>query len=296
MSAKITVAGQINDPMFHKSMQIARHLEQLHPEQISVQCEQFFETQWMIYLKKISNELKGVFYDHDQAHPLIYLNGADYIGDADQFSKWALFNFNYIEKDGLNTYNKLAVDCYKQFVNQSTTRQYACIKFQFEENKEEVSQEVVFELFSHIAPKTCENFLQLCQSFERNSNKIGYAGTEVHRIVRGMYLQMGRIVDGEGTNSIYEAEFADESFHVKHTEVGLLGMCKRSGIKHSNESQFYITLGAPLAFLDNENVVFGRVISGMDTLSRIGQLETLNEKSVYGAVKITESGKFTVSN
>jgi hypothetical protein len=71
----------------------------------------------MIYLKKISNELKGVFYDHDQNHPLIYLNGADYIGDADQFSKWALFNFNYIEKDGLNAYNKLAADCYKQFVN-----------------------------------------------------------------------------------------------------------------------------------------------------------------------------------
>jgi cyclophilin family peptidyl-prolyl cis-trans isomerase len=109
-----------------------------------------------------------------------------------------------------------------------------------------------------------------------------------------MYLQMGRIVDNEGTNSIYAGEFADESFHVKHTEVGLLGMCKRSGIKHSNETQFYITLGAPLEFLDNENVVFGRVISGMDTLSRIGQLETLNEKSVQGPVKIIECGKFTL--
>jgi cyclophilin family peptidyl-prolyl cis-trans isomerase len=116
----------------------------------------------------------------------------------------------------------------------------------------------------------------------------------VHRIVRGMYLQMGRIADNEGSNSFYAGEFADESFHVKHTEVGLLGMCKRSGIKHSNETQFYITLGAPLEFLDNENVVFGRVISGMDSLSEIGQLETVNEKSAQGPLTIFSSGKFTL--
>jgi peptidyl-prolyl cis-trans isomerase B (cyclophilin B) len=103
---------------------------------------------------------------------------------------------------------------------------------------------------------------------------------------------MGRITDNEGQNSVYGGEFADESFHVKHTEVGLLGMCKRSGIKHSNETQFYITLGAPLEFLDNENVVFGRVVIGMDTLSRIGQLETENEKSCAGPVKVTAAGRY----
>lgn len=104
---------------------------------------------------------------------------------------------------------------------------------------------------------------------------------------------MGRITDKEGCNSIFGGEFADESFHVKHTEVGLLGMCKRSGVKHSNETQFYITLGAPLEFLDNENVVFGRVVMGMDTLARVGQLDTENEKSCAGPVKISKAGKFT---
>lgn len=144
-------------------------------------------------------------------------------------------------------------------------------------------------MFSNIAPKTCDNFMQLCCGHKRPSDnkEVGYKDTEVHRIVRGMYLQMGRITDKEGQNSVSGGEFADESFHVKHTDVGLLGMCKRSGVKHSNETQFYITLGSPLAFLDNENVVFGRVVMGMDTLARIGQLETENEKSCAGAVKIT---------
>ena len=29
--------------------------------------------------------------------------------------------------------------------------------------------------------------------------------------------------------SAFEGEFADESFHVKHTEIGLIGMCKKKG-------------------------------------------------------------------
>jgi cyclophilin family peptidyl-prolyl cis-trans isomerase len=33
--------------------------------------------------------------------------------------------------------------------------------------------------------------------------------------------------DIENHASIFDGEFADESFHIKHTEVGLLGMCKR---------------------------------------------------------------------
>ena len=65
-----------------------------------------------------------------------------------------------------------------------------------------------------------------------------------------MFLQLGKIPSIEKA-SVYAGEFADESFHVKHTEIGLLGMCKRNGLKHTNDSQFYITTGAPLTFLDN---------------------------------------------
>ena len=57
-------------------------------------------------------------------------------------------------------------------------------------------------------------------------------------------------------------------------------MCKRSGLKHTNESQFYITTGAPLSFMDNVNVVFGRVIKGMHFIEQhIDCLELVNERS-----------------
>ncbi len=118
---------------------------------------------------------------------------------------------------------------------------------------------MIFELFKDIAPNTCRNFINLC-----SKNQHGYKGSEIHRVVPGMYIQGGRINDKTEPH-----EFSDESFHVKHTEIGLLGMCKRNQQKHTNESQFYITTGAPLTFLDNENVIFGRVISGMGFLKSV---------------------------
>ena len=92
---------------------------------------------------------------------------------------------------------------------------------------------------------------------------------------------MGKIVPNKSPelgSNLYGGEFEDESFQVKHTDIGMLGMCKRNGLKHTNESQFYITTGSPLTFLDNQNVVFGRVIQGMRAFKLIEKLETTNEK------------------
>jgi len=111
-----------------------------------------------------------------------------------------------------------------------------------------------------------------------------------------MFLQMGRIVPdkpGQGT-SIYGGPFEDESFHVRHTEIGLLGMCKKNGASHSNESQFYVTMGAPLTFLDNKNVIFGRVIQNMRALKLIEKLDTTNEKPNV-KVKVAAAGIYQLN-
>ena len=74
--------------------------------------------------------------------------------------------------------------------------------------------------------------------------------------------------------SIYDGEFADESFNIKHEEPGLLGMCKRGSISHTNECQFYVTTGGPLTFLDGQTVIFGRVIEGFRVFKLIEKMET----------------------
>ena len=223
--------------------------------------------------------MKGVFYDHPESNALIYLNDCDYIGDADQFVQWALYQYSFQDADGMVKYVACAQKAFKEAINDSQTRKYARMHLEHEA----VNGDVIFELFSDIAPITSANFLKLC-----NAEENGYASTEVHRIVPGMYVQAGRI------RECPVSEFADESFHVKHSEIGLLGMCKRSQLKHTNECQFYITLGAPLNFLDNENVVFGRVIQGMHLIEQVENLPTVNEKPVSGPVRIAECGTLTV--
>ena len=54
---------------------------------------------------------------------------------------------------------------------------------------------LVFELFDELLPRTCHNFRQLCSGRSGVSDQTGtmlwYAGTPVHRIVRGGWLQAG---------------------------------------------------------------------------------------------------------
>jgi peptidyl-prolyl isomerase D len=157
-----------------------------------------------------------------------------------------------------------------------------------------IDSAVIVELFESVAPRTCDNFLALCKGLKnKDGETISYAASEVHRIVKGMFIQMGKIKckNPDTKFSKYGGEFPDESFQIKHTEVGLLGMCKKNGLKHTNESQFYITTGAPLSYLDGENVVFGRVISGMQCIRLIEQMETMNERPTE-AVKICKTSKY----
>lgn len=48
----------------------------------------------------------------------------------------------------------------------------------------------MIELFKEIAPKTCENFKQLCNGSTTNKKgeKLTYVGTEFHRVVKGVYI------------------------------------------------------------------------------------------------------------
>jgi cyclophilin family peptidyl-prolyl cis-trans isomerase len=69
-------------------------------------------------------------------------------------------------------------------------------------------------------------------------------------------------------------------------------MCKRSGYANTNECQFYITTGAPLPYMDNKNVVFGRVISGMRSIKLIDKLECYNQKPT-SVSKIVSAGIYT---
>merc|ERR1712139_334613 len=107
---------------------------------------------------------------------------------------------------------------------------------------------------------TAENFGCLCTGEE--GKDMWYKNTNFHRIRPGFVCQGG----GKPGVSVYGQFFDDENFKLKHEEEGTLSMAN-SG-KHTNNSQFFITLGQQKA-LDNKHVVFGMVVRGMGVVKQI---------------------------
>ncbi|KAL0488987.1 peptidyl-prolyl cis-trans isomerase-like [Acrasis kona] len=123
-----------------------------------------------------------------------------------------------------------------------------------------------FELYPYCAPKTCDNFITLCE-------RKFYDGVQFHRLIKKFMVQGGDPTGtGRGGESIWKKDFEDE-FHqkLKHDGPGVLAMANRG--KNTNTSQFYITF-AKCEQLDNKHTVFGRLVGGSDVLQSIELVET----------------------
>ncbi|XP_056146006.1 E3 SUMO-protein ligase RanBP2 [Lampris incognitus] len=144
---------------------------------------------------------------------------------------------------------------------------------------------ITVELFSHIVPKTAENFRALCTG----EKGFGLRDSIFHRVIPEFMCQAGDIThqDGTGGRSIYGSEFEDENFDVRHTGPGLLSMAN-SG-RDTNKSQFFITL-KKAEHLDFKHVAFGWVQDGMDVVRQIGELGTKTGKPTKRII-ITDCGQ-----
>jgi len=124
------------------------------------------------------------------------------------------------------------------------------------------------ELYPEVAPNTVNNFIDL-------ANKGVYNNLKFHRIIKGFMIQGGD-PKGNGTGGpgySIEGEFTSNGFanSLKHTK-GVLSMA-RAQDPNSAGSQFFIMSGdAPN--LDGEYAAFGKVISGLDLIDKIQNVET----------------------
>ncbi|KAK3020820.1 hypothetical protein RJ639_047692 [Escallonia herrerae] len=115
------------------------------------------------------------------------------------------------------------------------------------------------ELHCDITPRTCENFLSLC---ERGY----YNGVAFHRNIRNFMIQGGDPTGtGSGGESIWGKPFKDEvNSKLLHTGRGVVSMAN-SG-PHTNGSQFFI-LYKSANHLNFKHTVFGGVVGGLPALS-----------------------------
>ena len=117
------------------------------------------------------------------------------------------------------------------------------------------------ELRPEFAPHAVWNFVQLAK-------KGYYNGIVFHRNIRNFMIQGGDPTGtGRGGQSIWGKNFNDEfEGPATHDGRGVVSMANKG--KNTNSSQFFITY-RPAKHLDRKHTIFGQVVGGMDTLSKL---------------------------
>ncbi|KAG0171655.1 hypothetical protein DFQ29_008722 [Apophysomyces sp. BC1021] len=153
---------------------------------------------------------------------------------------------------------------------------------------------VIMELFADEVPQTAENFRCLCTG-EKGLGKVSnmplhYRGSIFHRVIKGFMIQGGDFTrrNGTGGESIYGAQFPDESFARKHTIHGLLSMANRG--PNTQSSQFFVTT-RPTPHLDGKHVVFGRVVAGYEFIEKLENEAVDDNDRPLRNVMIANSGE-----
>ncbi len=123
--------------------------------------------------------------------------------------------------------------------------------------------DIKIQLFADKAPKTVANFVGLAEGTK--TGKPLYVGTIFHRVIKDFMIQggdpLGTGMGGPGY------KFEDEiDSSLTFDTPGILAMAN-SG-PNTNGSQFFITT-APTTWLNGKHTIFGKVVSGMDIVTKI---------------------------
>lgn len=135
------------------------------------------------------------------------------------------------------------------------------------------------ELYRNDAPKTVENFVKLAE-------KKYFDGMRFHRVSKGFVIQSGddkskdttKVAQwGTGGQSIYGKPFEDElnssaPSYKEGYKKGVVAMANRG--PNTNTSQFFVMLRDNMS-LPKNYTIFGKVVKGIETVDRIGQVEII---------------------
>jgi cyclophilin family peptidyl-prolyl cis-trans isomerase len=166
----------------------------------------------------------------------------------------------------------MAASCIRDFnANKLKTAKVSIQNRQVEINVKDFGK-ITVEFYDQDAPKAVENFLRL-------ANAGYYDCLTFHRVAKGFVIQGGDPTGtGSGGDSAFGSPFADElnpsaaSYKAGYRH-GVLAMANAG--PNTNTSQFFIMLGD--VQLDHLYTIFGKVVSGLDVVDKIGQVDITPE-------------------
>ena len=131
--------------------------------------------------------------------------------------------------------------------------------------------DIVLELFTDKAPATVANFTKLTETGF-------YNGTRFHRVIKDFMIQGGDPLSKDDSQMARWGtggpgyQFGDEINDVKLVK-GVLAMANAG--PNTNGSQFFIITAEATPWLDGHHTAFGRVVSGMDIVEAISNVQTV---------------------
>ncbi|KAJ0411014.1 hypothetical protein ATCC90586_003616 [Pythium insidiosum] len=314
--------GVQRDPQFQRCRLILQELSVLFPHVILPKLQGGTEHAYLDRLRDLNDVIprdKQRLLQHQRPDPFVVVNQRLFLADEDELIDFA------VDKTRLSRAELLAAVAFGAATLPPNTATAPTVDAEaaLQARAETAAQEALFryrqvsgnqfcyllfevdgvtlprveiELFHRECPKTCANFVALCEGrvpdVDDEHKMLGYKGTRVHRVVAGGWLQAGDVLgEGDGAlRSLYGGAFPDECYSVPFDSVGVVAMTSR-GAPHTNGAQFFITL-APQPWLQRKQVAFGRVISGLTTVQKLGQLDTLHERPCVPCT-IVDAGRIT---
>lgn len=286
----IEVSGLLQNESFHIARCCVEDLTAKYGNKIQATVKSMVECEWNRFVGEKKIELKGELWAFDD--PVVCFVDGSLLGNHKDLLQWATDEYSYEDFRPPALYAAVATEAYKDyFLNSENT----FVSLEVSINGENAGQ-LLFELFSQICPKTCDNFKCLCTGEKGTLDsglKLSYQDTPIHRIVPNGWIQGGDILHGrgDGGESVFGDVFEDENYAVPHNTRGILGMANKG--RHTNASQFYITL-QPTPWMDTQYVAFGTLIEGTELLNQIEKIPTFNERPKVDC-KIESCGLFSPS-
>jgi len=149
--------------------------------------------------------------------------------------------------------------------------------------------DITVDLYTKERPKSCLNFLKLCKLKKYNLCLF-------HMVQPEFIAQIGDVLGtGKPGESVYGDIYGDQAKYyeaetnprIKHTKKGLI-----SFVNYGNDmlgSQFFLTLGDDLDYLDGEHCVFGELVEGWDILDKINNTICDGTHRPYQDIRITHT-------
>ncbi|KAM8947398.1 peptidyl-prolyl cis-trans isomerase-like 4 isoform 2-T2 [Pelodytes ibericus] len=149
--------------------------------------------------------------------------------------------------------------------------------------------DIVIDLYTEERPRASLNFLKLC--------KIKYYNyCLVHNVQVNFIIQAGDpLGTGRGGSSVFSKLYGDQAQYfesekvprIKHKKLGTVSMVNNGSGQHG--SQFLITTGENLDYLDGVHTVFGEVTEGMDVVKKINETFVDKDFVPYQDIRITHT-------